>query len=152
MIEKMVKVDCDQAFACKASFPTNAGVTFEEAFGATASACYADGAEYYDAPAIQAAITAGKIDFDASAASACISGLSSLAAPTCSTYWNEGPAYPNACGGVFTGKVADGAACTTDFECANPASYCEGTCTADTQRIARVDGIVTRPKLQLLAR
>jgi hypothetical protein len=114
--------ECDDAFACKASFPTDAGVTFEDAFGASTSDCYAGAAAYYDPAKVDAAITAGTIDFDGAAAADCIAGIP---APTCSSYWTDGPAYPAACDSALVGKVADGAACTIDLECTNPESGCD---------------------------
>lgn len=132
---------CDNAFACKASFPTDAGVTFEQAFGASASACYADVNMYNPPAAVEAAITAGKIDFDGVAAKTCLSGI---AMTDCPTLWAQGPNMPAACDGVFAGKVADGAACTVDLECSNAQSYCEASkCTVDTQQAPRTSLNVT---------
>jgi hypothetical protein len=120
-VTAMSHKDCDDAFTCKANFPTDAGVTFTEAFGADANACYADAAMYYSATALEAAIAAGKIAFDGAAAKTCIDGLK---APTCSTYWTEGPDFPAACDTAMVGKVASGAACTIDFECAGE-NWCD---------------------------
>jgi hypothetical protein len=115
--------ECDDAFTCKANFPTDAGVTFAEAFGASAMACYTDAATYYDAAAIQASISAGKIAYDGNAAKTCTQGF---AAPTCGTYWTNGPDYPAACDTALVGKVATGAACTNDFECSAD-NWCDET-------------------------
>ena len=106
--------ECDDAFTCKANFPTDAGVTFAQAFGANAQACYTDAAMYFNVTAIQASITAGKIAYDSAAAKQCIDGMG---APTCATYWTQGPNSPAACDTAMVGKVAAGAACTNDFEC-----------------------------------
>jgi hypothetical protein len=120
--------ECDDAFTCKANFPTDAGVTFAEAFGANQTACYADAAMYFDAAKVQAAITAGKIAFDGNQAKACIEGWM---APTCTTYWTDGPNAPAACDTAMVGNVAVGGACTIDFECAGD-SYCEASkCVAE---------------------
>lgn len=113
--------DCDDAFACKSNFPTDAGVTFAQAFGASTSECYAGAAQYYNATAVQAAITAGKIAFDGTAAATCVAGFS---APVCTTYWDQGPDFPAACDSAMVGKVATGAACTVDFECAGD-NWCD---------------------------
>ena len=77
---------------------------------------------YYDAAATQAAITAGKIEFDGAAAATCIAGMT---APVCTTFWTAGPSYPAACDDVMIGKTADGAACAVDFECAGDDSWCD---------------------------
>jgi hypothetical protein len=120
--------ECDDAFTCKANFPTDAGVTFAEAFGANQTACYGDAAMYYDATKVQAAINAGKITFDGNKAKTCIDGWK---APVCTTYWNDGPNAPADCDSVMIGKVALGGACTIDFECSGD-NYCEASkCTAE---------------------
>lgn len=106
-------------------------MTFEQVFGATPAACYIEAASYYDPTAVQSGIAGGTIVFDATAAVACVAGLAAVPAPTCSTFWQQGPAFPAACSTVFTGTVATGGACSSDFECAGQA-YCgdAGTCTA----------------------
>ena len=115
--------DCDDAFTCKANFPTDQGVTFDQAFGTSATACYADAAMYYNASAVQASISAGKITYDGNAAKTCVDGF---AAPACGTYWTQGPSFPNACDTALVGKVATGAACTNDFECSGD-NWCDDT-------------------------
>lgn len=152
----MGTVECDQFFACKATFPTDEGVTFDQVFGTTVNACYTDAAAYYNAAAVEAGITAGKIEFDATAAAACVSGLAAPAAPTCTTFWNEGPALPDSCFDVFTGKVAAGATCATDFECSGElicgetSNKCEALPTG--ARVSPASGVAMHPKLALTAR
>lgn len=124
------KKDCDDAFTCQANFPTDAGVTFTEAFGATAMACYGEAAQYYNATAVQAAITAGKIAFDGTAAKACVD---SFMAPACATYWTQGPDFATACDTAMVGKVATGATCAVDFECAG-----ENWCDDATKKCAAI--------------
>lgn len=126
LLDRIGTVECDQAFACKATFPTDQGATFEEAFGATAQACYADAAQFYDAAGVEASIAAGKIKFDTSAANACLAGLQGIATPACATFWADGVAFPNACDNVFAGTVAQGGACANDLECAGD-SICGDT-------------------------
>lgn len=156
MIQKMSTVECDQAFTCKTSFPTDAGVTFDQAFGATASACYADAASYYNAPAVEAGITAGKIEFDATAAATCVTGLGAVAAPVCTAFWNAGPSFPDECYAVFTGKVAVNGACAVDFECSGElicgetSNKCEAAPAGARRNVA--DGVMMHPKAALLSR
>ena len=76
---------------------------------------------YYNATAVQASITAGKIAFDGAAAAACVA---SFGAPVCTTYWTEGPDFGTACDTAMVGKVATGAACTIDFECSGE-TWCD---------------------------
>lgn len=115
---------CDEAFTCQASFPTNQGVTFADAFGASASVCYSDGAAY-DMPAqVETEITAGKIHYDAAAAASCVSGITY---GTCTDFWTNGGTYPAACGTALVGTVADGGACVVDYDCSSANSVCDPT-------------------------
>jgi hypothetical protein len=133
VLTSMDHAECDAAFTCKASFPTNQGVTFQQVYGANAAACYTQlASDYYDETAVQSSINAGKITFDASAGADCISGFAAAPAPNCTDLWQNGPSFPGACGDALVGKVANGAACTNDFECSLSA-YCDSTsllCTA----------------------
>jgi hypothetical protein len=125
----MAQKFCGQAFTCQADFPTDAGVTFADIFGASESACVSDSAQYDMPAAVEAAITAGKITFNAADASACISGLTF---GTCTEFWTQGPNVPQACSTALVGTVADGGACTTSYECKNLNAYCEAAkCTPD---------------------
>jgi hypothetical protein len=115
---------CDSAFACQASFPANQGVTFADAFGASVSVCYSDGAAY-DMPAqVESEISAGKIHFDSAAAAACVAGIMQ---GTCADFWANGPTAPAACDTALVGTVADGGACVVDYDCSNAQSVCDPT-------------------------
>lgn len=130
-LAQMAQKYCGEAFMCKASFPTDAGVTFDQAFGASAQACVADSA-MYDMPAqVEAQITAGKIKYNGSDAAACVAGVTF---PACTEFWQNGPTFPAACATAMVGTVADGGACITSYECSAATSYCDATtkkCTAD---------------------
>jgi len=142
--------DCDEAFACQASFPTANG-TFADAFGASVDACYTDASSYYDAATVQTEIAAGKIHFDATAAATCIAGIAPPA--TCATYWTDGLVFPDACATAISGTVADGAACVVDFDCATDTSVCDATTKkcgpAPAARLAPVDGPLTHVAARL---
>ena len=132
---------CDGAFMCKANFPTDAGVTFAEAFGSSTSECVSMAAAYDMPSVVEQQITAGKIKFDGAAAAACVAGFSF---PACNTFWTAGPNAPAACETAMQGTVADGAACLVDYECSGAQSYCDETskkCTPDAS------GARTLPKL-----
>jgi hypothetical protein len=136
-LHEMGKKYCDQAFTCKATFPTDQGVTFEQAFGSSAMQCYADSDAYFNAPAVVAQINAGTITWNPTDAAACLSGITF---PACAQFWTDGPMEPAACATALVGKVADGQACVVDLECASATSYCDATskkCTADTGGMMR---------------
>lgn len=120
--------ECEQAHLCKASFPADFGATFAEVYGASVDACLPLNDAFWGVDGIDAAVDGGTVTFDQAAADECMTG--SISAPTCSTFFEQGPGVPDACWGVFTGTVAVGGACQIDFECSN-GSYCgSGTCTA----------------------
>ena len=127
---------CDQAFMCKANFPTDAGITFAEAFGASSQECVSQAAAY-DMPAkVEQQITAGKIKFDGAAAASCVAGLTF---PACTTFWDTGPNAPASCETAMVGTVADGGACVVDYECTGETSYCEASkCTPDASGARKV--------------
>lgn len=133
VLTRMDHAECDSAFACMATFPQGQGVTFSQAFGASAGACYTKFAtSYYNATVVAASIAAGKITFNPGAGALCIAGLDAAAQPTCSTLWQTGPSFPAECGDALVGHVAQGGACTSDFEC-DLTAYCDETsrrCTA----------------------
>jgi hypothetical protein len=124
--------ECDQAFACMATFPAADGA-FADSWDTSATACYADAATYYDPTTIQAEITAGHIVFDGVAAATCIAGI--VQTTDCAGYWANGPDEPAACDTALVGNVADGGACVVDFDCATITSICDTTtnkCGPDT--------------------
>jgi hypothetical protein len=140
---------CDQAFSCKSSFPTDEGITFQEAFGATQQQCYADSLEWNEPQKVEQQIAAGKIKWSAADAAACLSGISF---GSCSQFWNEGPNMPAACDTALVGTVADGGACVTHLECVNVYSYCDDStrkCTPEPTGARVIEA--ARPSLLLKA-
>ena len=137
-LASMAQKFCDEAFLCKANFPTTSGTTFDQAFGASSAACVSDSAAYDMPSVVESEITAGKIKFSATDAAACVAGITF---PACTTYWTAGPMAPPACSTALVGTIADGAACLVDYDCSNVQSYCDSTtkkCTVDTGTGARM--------------
>jgi hypothetical protein len=86
----------------------------------------------FDCTIIGKEITAGRVAYNATQASACSAALGSL---TCALFTSDTPA---ACASVLTGTVANGAPCYIDEDCAtgtcnSTASTCPGTCQAYAQ-------------------
>ena len=128
-VTSFAQAECAEAHACKASFPTDAGVTFESIFGATLTECEAIALEYYDPDAVRLAVQNGTIDFDRDAANECIANLASSWG-TCTQFWDGQSPLPAACGQALVGNVANGGQCAVDFECSSDDSWCGdgGTC------------------------
>jgi len=121
----LVNAECEQAFACKSTFPATSEVSFDDLFGTDEGSCRSTLADYYDNAAISAAIKAGHIAYDGKDGASCVNGLS---APDCESYWQYGLDYPDACFTALTGQVDEGGDCTIDFECAGE-MYCDAaTC------------------------
>ena len=123
---------CDEAFTCMSTFPATATTgTFADNFGSSSAQCQSDSAMYEMPAQVEAEITAGKIHYDASAAAACVAGITFGA---CADFWANGPTEPAACDTAMVGTVADGGACVVDFDCSNVMSICgtAHTCVADT--------------------
>lgn len=119
-LSQLAKLDCDQAFKCKTSYPTNADVTFEQAWGRNPQECYALYLADLMPALVEADIVRGTIQFDPSAAAKCLAGTK---LGTCSEYWKNGPDYANACDEAFKGQLSDGKTCAIDIEC--DSAFCD---------------------------
>jgi hypothetical protein len=120
-ITAFAQSECMEAHACRSSFPTDAGVTFEEIFGTSEAQCESLALEYYQPDAVRDAVNAGTILFDRNAATACLADLNW---GTCDQYWNGQSPLPAACGQALVGTIADGGACMIDLECSSDDSWC----------------------------
>jgi hypothetical protein len=125
-IEELARLECVAAFACKPQYPTSAPRTFDQAWGTDITSCIAIDTNYLERDAIDAAVAAGRITFDAASAQAC------LAAPgipaSCAALFEYGWTWSSICFVGLAGHVPDGAACATSWEC-GPLSDCHrGTC------------------------
>jgi hypothetical protein len=97
---------------------------------------------------LQAAVTAGRIAFNAAQSAACVSAIQAI---TCtalldSLYGNAGLPEPSACVGALSGTVAPGGTCYSDTDCSG-ANYCKivspacsGICTAQIAQGQPCDG------------
>ena len=116
---------CGTAFECQASFATNLGVTHTEVFGANVAACRA---QLITGTQIEASVDAGRVTFNESAASTCISKLAAL---DCAGFWAAltNNTFPTECDMATDGTVATGGVCTINLDCVS--ASCNGeTCNA----------------------
>ncbi len=122
-IERLITLQCGAAFACQAQYPSDAHDSFAVVWGADLDDCLATDRDYTARGEIESAVTAGTITFDAERAAAC------LAAPgiptTCSALFADTYDWADSCYAALRGHVADGGACTSDWECAR-GSTCRG--------------------------
>jgi hypothetical protein len=115
---------CDESFRCKATYPPGQTV-FTQDFGATPADCYVGADNFYQPSAVEQSIVAGRVTYSEASASACIAGI--MYPASCTNFWTTDPTYPAACDTALVGKVADGAACVSIFDCSNVNSVCDAT-------------------------
>ncbi len=124
-LTKLGDSECDEAFSCRASFPSGGSQHFEDEWGSSTDECYAGVADYFMPGDVEADVAIGRIVFDAAAARTC---LQNIDYGSCSQFWQHGPQYPSACSTALQGTLQQGDACTNDFECAG-----ENVCDPDSQ-------------------
>lgn len=111
---------CDKAYECMSTFPGDT-TQFADAFGANRAACE-DAQGFVPAADLQTAVDAGRVTFNASAGSMCVSGISAF---TCEQFWSPSTPSPASCGMVLEGTVDTGGACSINAECIS--GSCNGT-------------------------
>ena len=125
-MERLITQECSIAFACRAQYPEGSHPAFDAAWGTDPSDCLATDRDYLARNKIAAAIIGGTIIWDPTSAEAC------LAAPgipsTCSVLFADNYDWADSCYTALLGLVADGGACTTDWECARHSTCRNATC------------------------
>ena len=125
-IEDLVRLECVKAFACKPQYPASARRSFADAWGTDLNDCVVTDTNYLARDKIDSSIAAGRITFDPASAQACLAdpGIPS----SCATFFEYRYEWSAVCFVGLAGHVADGASCTTSWEC-GPTSDCHGgTC------------------------
>ena len=89
-----------------------------------------------------AAVAAKKVSYDGAAAVKC---LDALAAIGCDKTQRDARVEPDACTQVFTGRVADGAACGFDSECKSRVCANQPACTRDVCCLGTCAATVSSP-------
>jgi hypothetical protein len=120
-VTQLAGKSCAEALSCMAQYPTNGSDTFADAYGTSQDDCVQNDDNVADLGNITAAITKGTIDYDAESASTC---LGNMMFPASCTDFFANYDYPDACYSALSGNVADGGACTTDWECSGDNSSC----------------------------
>jgi len=134
-IEQFVTAQCAHAFSCMAQYPTTTGTTFADDWGTSQSDCLTTDDDYVARDQIAAAITAGKITWNATSAVTC---LGNLAFPASCVDFFTTYNYPDICYDALSGNVADGGDCITDWECSGDTSDCtSGKCAPSTMALAK---------------
>ena len=125
-MERLIAQECTVAFACKALYPAGSHPSFDVAWGTDPNDCVMTDHDYLARDKIAAAIVGGTITWDPTSAEAC------LAAPgiptSCSALFSDNYEWADSCFAALLGHVADGGACTTDWECARGSTCRNATC------------------------
>jgi hypothetical protein len=117
--DKIAQVHCEQAFGCRASYPTDRGA-FEATWGASVAECEANLIAAWNPAQVETEIAKGRITYDGSAAVSCLEGVTFAACPD---YWNRGIEWAESCYHVVVGTVGIGGACENDYACTS--FYCD---------------------------
>lgn len=113
---------CAKAHACRESYGTGAGPTFEEAWGTDAADCRL---RFPSAAEVRDAVAGGTCAFDADAGESCLSDLA-YEQESCEAFWAG--TDPDVCSGVLVGLVGAGGACESGLECAPGLVCTDGRC------------------------
>lgn len=127
VLDESINTQCSKAWECMATFPSGQGVTFEQLFSTSESACVTNFQTLIDEDQskFEASVAAGRIIYNPDDAQIC---LDAMAALTCGQFWGTEPVQePAACDSAFQGTVADGGMCTIDEDCAVDGSECGTT-------------------------
>jgi hypothetical protein len=116
--------ECQHAHSCRNEFPPDAGVTFEQAFGADIAMCEAMALQFYQPDVVRDSVNAGRILYNQSQAAACIGTIDF---GTCAQYFGGTSQLPAACDQALVGQIPDGQQCNHDLECSSPTSWCGDT-------------------------
>ncbi|MBL0219381.1 MAG: hypothetical protein IPQ07_36615 [Myxococcales bacterium] len=125
-VEKLVALECAQAFVCKPQYPTSSTTPFDIEWGTDLADCLLTDRDYLARDTIAAAVTVGRISFDPGSAAICLAspGIPS----TCTTLFAEDYDFAEPCYLALAGHVPDGSGCTTGWECARTSQCFHGTC------------------------
>jgi len=131
-LKSLATQECTHAYSCMSQYPatTTTGDTFADNYGTDMTNCVQTDSNYAARDTIAADIAAGKITWDPQAAVTCLSNLEFPA--SCTDFFSTWD-YPAPCYDALSGNVADGAACTTDWDCSGDNSVCTNLkCAPDT--------------------
>jgi len=119
-LEQIAKIQCDQAYHCRDSFPADAGYVFEDVWSTSPEACVQSLLAQWQPMQIETEIAKDRIRFDGAAALACLSGVTFAA---CTDYWSRGIEWAEPCYHVVIGMVPNGGTCEIDYDCKS--YYCD---------------------------
>jgi hypothetical protein len=128
-IAQLVGQECTHAFTCMAQYPTTTGTTFDDDYGTDQNDCVTSDDDYGERAQVAAAVAAGKITYDATSAAACLADM--MFPASCTDFFTTWD-WPDSCYDALAGNVADGAACTTGWECGDDSDCTAGKCAPST--------------------
>jgi hypothetical protein len=125
-ITKLISAECQKAFTCQPEYPPDAQQSFAYAWGSSMNDCVTTDEDYKNIPAISAAVAAGRITWDPASAAVCL--LDPAFPASCATFFQDTYDWADSCYTALAGHVADGASCTTGWECSRHSMCRQGKC------------------------
>jgi hypothetical protein len=112
-LTQIAEIYCEQAFGCRETYPGEAA-TFEATYSAALATCASHLVGIWNPEAIEREIAKGRVEFDGTAAVACLGGV---AFGSCAEHWQTGIQWGQACFSVLVGNVPAGGSCESSYAC-----------------------------------
>jgi hypothetical protein len=112
-LEEIAKIQCEQAYGCRETYPFD-DTSFERIWSTSVTACTTTLLDGWNTSSIEIEIAKGQIEFDGTAAVACLGGV---AFGSCSEHWQRGIQWAEACYHVLVGNVPAGGTCESSYAC-----------------------------------
>jgi hypothetical protein len=117
---ELAKIECAQLFTCRSSFP-GTPEELDAGFGATVAECTALALTSFEPGELETAIAKHRVSYDAGAAASCIASFSAV---VCTTLWQSGFQFDDACYQVVAGSIPDGDSFESSYEFESYGSVC----------------------------
>jgi hypothetical protein len=112
-LEEIAKIQCEQAYSCRDTYPFD-DASFQRIWNTSVAACTTSVLASWNTGSIETEIAKGQIEFDGTAAVACLSGV---AFGSCTEHWQRGIQWAEACYHVLVGSVPAGGSCESSYAC-----------------------------------
>ncbi len=122
-LDGLASLDCNEAFMCQSSFPTDLGYEFSDVYSTSVQACNDLLITDWKPATTEDEIAQNRLGFDGVAAAEC---LPMITFGDCVDFFHSGPHWAAPCYQMFTPKVMKGGACALDASCTT------GTCDPTT--------------------
>jgi hypothetical protein len=112
-LDDYLLVQCNEAFSCQDKF-TGTASAFADEFAASSDACVQKYFTAMNGSTFDGEIAAGRLGYDGTAADHC---LHELVFGDCTSFFQQGVLFGDACYHVFTPEIGTGGGCYLDYSC-----------------------------------